>query len=154
MTETNEQKYNFTAVQMEADPRLRKFAKTGIAKLKELPLPSFPAPKSDPRLAKTKAAPAPAVDRRRSSEDSDGGKVYNPTKELAKARKQQQVPKATEAYSPTQEQQEFYSPGYEEQMNYQERRGESQTNQGGAAFDYPPSRDQPGAGLAFLSVKI
>jgi len=140
----NEQKYNFTAVQMEADPRLRKFAKTGIAKLKELPLPSFPAPKSDPRLAKTKAAPAPAVDRRRSSEDSDGGKVYNPTKELAKAKKQQQVPKATEAYSPTQEQQEFYSPGYEEQMNYQERRGESQPNQGGPAFDYPPPRDQPG----------
>ena len=140
----NEQKYNFTAVQMEADPRLRKFAKTGIAKLKELPLPSFPAPKSDPRLAKAKAAPVPAVDRRRSSEDSDGGKVYNPTKELAKARKQQQVPKATEAYSPTQEQQEFYSPGYEEQMNYQERKGESQPNQGGPAFDYPPPRDQPG----------
>ena len=155
-TELNEQKYNFTAVQMEADPRLRKFAKTGMAKLKELPLPSFPAPKSDPRLAKVKAAPAPAVDRRRSSEDSDGGKVYNPAKELTKARKQQQVPRETEAYSPSQEQQEFYSPGqeqgrrkegedayspgYEEQVNYQDRRRAPipQPNHGGPPFDYPP----------------
>merc|ERR1719295_1848840 len=107
-------KHLFSNTQLEADPRLRKFAKTGMAKLKELPLPSFPAPKSDPRLAKVKAAPAPAVDRRRSSEDSDGGKVYNPAKELTKARKQQQVPRETEAYSPSQEQQEFYSPGQEQ----------------------------------------
>lgn len=155
-TELNEQKYNFTAVQMEADPRLRKFAKTGMAKLKELPLPSFPAPKSDPRLAKVKAAPAPALDRRRSSEDSEGGKVYNPAKELTKARKQQQVPRETEAYSPSQEQQEFYSPGqeqgrrkegedayspgYEEQRNFQERRRAliPEPNHGGPPFDYPP----------------
>ena len=160
-TELNEQKYNFTAVQMEADPRLRRFAKTGVAKLKELPLPSFPAPKSDPRLAKAKGAPTPAVDRRRSSEDSDGGKVYNPAKELTKARKQQQVPRETEAYSPSQEQQEFYSPGqeqgrrkeggedayspgYEEQMNYQERRRGTipQPNHGGPSFD-PPQQGPP-----------
>merc|ERR1719319_1860351 len=80
-SEINEQKYNFTPAQMEADPRLRKFAKTGMAKMKDLPLPSFPAPKADPRLAKAKPAAttaAPAVDRRRASED---GSVYNPANE-------------------------------------------------------------------------
>merc|ERR1719336_2646525 len=86
-------KHLFSNSQLEADPRLRKFAKSGMAKLKELPLPSFPPPKSDPRLNKKdprQASRQPVVDRRRSSEDSDGVQVYNPAKELNKAKKQQQ----------------------------------------------------------------
>merc|ERR1719175_596331 len=86
-------KHLFSNTQLEADPRLRKFAKSGMAKLKELPLPSFPPPKSDPRLNKKdprQAARPPVVDRRRSSEDSDVGQVYNPAKELNKAKKQLQ----------------------------------------------------------------
>ena len=86
-------KHLFSNTQLEADPRLRKFAKSGMAKLKELPLPSLPPPKSDPRLNKKDPRQAnrpPVVDRRRSSEDSDGGQVYNPAKELNKAKQQQQ----------------------------------------------------------------
>jgi len=126
-SEINEQKYNFTPAQMEADPRLRKFAKTGMAKMKDLPLPSFPAPKADPRLAKAKPAAttaAPAVDRRRSSED---GSVYNPAKELTKARQQKQAP-SSDAYSPSQEQ-EALSPG------------QSQPNHGNDSEAYSPGNE-------------
>jgi len=122
-------KHLFSNAQLEADPRLRKFAKSGMAKLKELPLPSFPAPKTDPRLTKkleAQEASNKVVDRRRSSEDSEGSNVYNPAKELSKAKKQQQQfhepPQQQNqqnenddaAYSPGQE---YYNPGYENEKD-------------------------------------
>ena len=124
-------KHLFSNAQLEADPRLRKFAKSGMAKLKELPLPSFPAPKTDPRLQRKEAkTEARAPDRRRSSEDSEGPQVYNPAKELSRAKQQQQPPmEAGEAYSPGQdyrdqspqeaggEDQEAYDPGHEPDYN-------------------------------------
>merc|ERR1719336_2752439 len=122
-------KHLFSNAQLEADPRLRKFAKSGMAKLKELPLRSFPAPKTDPRLTKkleAQEASNKVVDRRRSSEDSEGSNVYNPAKELSKAKKQQQQfhepPQQQNqqnenddaAYSPGQE---YYNPGYENEKD-------------------------------------
>merc|ERR1719297_719404 len=118
-------KHLFSNTQLEADPRLRKFAKSGMAKLKELPLPSFPTPKTDPRLARKEAvtsSPGTKVaDRRRSSEDSEAGQGYNPAKELSRARLQQQTlpqqpPRphdTSEAYSPGQE-----YPGHPAQPGY------------------------------------
>jgi len=117
-------KHLFSNAQLEADPRLRKFAKSGMAKLKELPLPSFPAPKSDPRLVKREAQVTKVPDRRRSSEDSEGGNVYNPAKELNKAKKQQQVhhqpqevKMESEAYSPGQE---YFNPSYNSDMDFKQ----------------------------------
>ena len=155
-----EHKYNFTAAQVEADPRLRRLPKTGMAKLKDLPLPSFPAPKADPRAGKAKSSGL-GVDRRRSSEDSEGGRVYNPAKELTKARQNQQ-----EAYSPGQEelirgrekeqeeqdrkeqeekekrvQEEPYSPGGEE--GYPEERVPPRDQRGSSPYNLPP-REGPG----------
>merc|ERR1711962_693934 len=157
-------KQHFTSAQMEADPRLRKIAKSNSTKLKEISLPSFPAPKSDPRLAKTKsvAAPvsAPTIDRRRSSEDCEGGKVYNPAKELTKARQMQVRGKDSEVYSPSQEQEYFspnqeqqggfpgrkgeeppYNPGFDESMEFQGEMGDPRNYPG--PYDYPP-RGGPG----------
>ena len=151
-------KHLFSNAQLEADPRLRKFAKSGMAKLKELPLPSFPTPKTDPRLARKEAvtsSPGTKVaDRRRSSEDSEAGQVYNPAKELSRARLQQQTqpqqpPRphdTSEAYSPGQEYPghpaqpgytaeaehpaagDHYSPGYEDH----------EEGYGGPPPNYPP----------------
>jgi hypothetical protein len=161
-SEISLQKYKFSPAQLEADPRLRKFAKTGMAKLKELPLPSFPAPKADPRLAKTKAQP-PALDRRRSSEDSEGGRVYNPARELTKARQQTTgPPTGGEAYSPGQERGRYsprdgeaaYSPGrdlpsYPPRGPWQEQRAGPGGRGGPPGLQhgdqrYPPQYDQYG----------
>ena len=160
-------KHLFSNTQLEADPRLRKFAKSGMAKLKELPLPSLPPPKADPRLNKKdprQASRPPVVDRRRSSEDSDGGQVYNPAKELNKAKQQQQQQLTeehhqqhqqqqgeSEAYSPGQEyygepepdfspgqeqsQAQHYSPGYEEEADYETGRYKQ--------YDFPPHSFPP-----------
>merc|ERR1711902_463661 len=106
-------KHLFSNAQLEADPRLRKFAKSGMAKLKELPLPSFPAPKSDPRLVKREAQVTKVPDRRRSSEDSEGGNAYNPAKELNKAKKQQQV-----HHQPQEVKEEKYSPEHQDGDDY------------------------------------
>jgi len=106
-------KHHFSPAQLEADPRLRRFAKTGMAKLKELPLPNFTTPKPDPRLNKKDPRGGKVPDRRRSSEDSEGGKVYNPAKELTKARQQKQ--QESEAYSPGEE---YYSPTQDSETVY------------------------------------
>ena len=149
-------KHLFSNTQLEADPRLRKFAKSGMAKLKELPLPSFPPPKSDPRLNKKdprQAARPPVVDRRRSSEDSDGGQVYNPAKELNKAKKQLQQQQEqqqqenqlqhqeSEAYSPGQE---YYgephvSPGQDGYEEDREMGRDREFDRGYPPYDFPPS---------------
>ena len=148
-------KHLFSNSQLEADPRLRKFAKSGMAKLKELPLPSFPPPKSDPRLNKKdprQAARQPVVDRRRSSEDSDGGQVYNPAKELNKAKKQQQQQQQQQQHHQqlSQQESEAYSPGQEyygeqncspgQQDEYEEdREREREFDPGYPPYDFPPS---------------
>lgn len=81
-------KHHFTPIQIDLDPRLRPLLKQSTAKLKDLPLPPVPqTTKSDPRL---KGRPDPRRkannERRRSSEDSEGNRVYNPAKELGKDR--------------------------------------------------------------------
>jgi len=81
-------KHHFTPIQIDLDPRLRPLLKQSSAKLKDLPLPNIPlTTKSDPRL---KGRPDPRRkannDGRRSSEDSEGNRVYNPAKELGKDR--------------------------------------------------------------------
>ena len=53
-------KHLFSNPQLEADPRLRRFANSGMVKMKELPLPSFPTAKTDPRLKRKEAASTPA----------------------------------------------------------------------------------------------
>lgn len=92
-------RHHCSPAQLELDPRLRRYsARTSMAKLKELPLPApGPAPKTDPRLKgrvdpRRQAPPAGVapsatdVERRRSSEDGDGNFVYNPAKELSRAK--------------------------------------------------------------------
>ena len=129
----DEHKYKFTATQIEADPRLRGKARSEVARIKDLPLP--PPAKVDPRLAKVKAqAPAPAVDRRRSSED---GSVYNPAKELTRARQPQAQEGQEGRRSQERRDQEAYSPGYEEEM--EERRGPPPR---GGGPGYPPPGGQ------------
>jgi len=160
-------KHLFSNAQLEADPRLRKFAKSGMAKLKELPLPSFPAPKTDPRLKKKEEAQesVKVVDRRRSSEDSEGGNVYNPAKELSRAKKQkqqlhepaQQQNQQNEndaAYSPGQE---YYNPSYDNEKDnkkdeiqgteydqMEEDYGYEEDQQ--MDYGYPPPQMHPGNG--------
>ena len=142
-------KHMFSNAQLEADPRLRKFAKSGMAKLKELPLPSFPAPKSDPRLAKSQTA-----DRRRSSEDSEAG-VYNPAKELSRAKKlqehqqQQQRPdQQPHQEAPPHTDNEAYSPGQEyygeEDGHYDEGPDYGAPPPNYPPFDHPPGYPPPG----------
>ena len=137
-------KHLFSNTQLEADPRLRKFAKSGMAKLKELPLPSLPPPKSDPRLNKKDPRQAnrpPVVDRRRSSEDSDGGQVYNPAKELNKAKQQQQ--------QQTEDHHQRHQEQPQERPQEQHHQGESEAYSPGQEYygepEYSPGQD-PGPG--------
>ena len=95
------QRHHCSPAQMELDPRLRRYAtnnRSSLAKLKDLPLPAAgPVPKTDPRLkgrrlggsqqiTSPSAADAAMGARRQSSEDSDGNFVYNPAKELNRAK--------------------------------------------------------------------
>ena len=124
-------KHHFSASQIELDPRLRRFGKSGIAKMKDLPLPNMPAPKSDPRLkGKTDPRRPPNTEtRRRSNEDSDGNHVYNPARELNKERSVPGNPGFGRQNSGYMEQQqpidETFSPG----MDYSEE-------------NYPGAQDQ------------
>jgi len=154
-------KHLFSNAQLEADPRLRRFAKSGMAKMKELPLPSFPTPKTDPRLKRKEAASTPAQSeqqsapqRRRSSEDGEGGQVYNPAKELSRAK--QQVPPVqpqveTEAYSPGQEYQEHPPPAGDPGQEAYDPYDDQEANYGGPPpppgdFGHPPPNFPPPPG--------
>ena len=152
-------KHLFSNAQLEADPRLRRFAKSGMAKMKELPLPSFPTPKTDPRLKRKEAASAPAQSepsapqRRRSSEDGEGGQVYNPAKELSRA-KQQQPPMQplveAEAYSPGQEYQDNTLPSGDPGQEAYDPYDDQEADYGGPPppgdFGHPPPNFPPPPG--------
>ena len=138
-------KHHFSPQQIELDPRLRPLVKPPQPKLKDLPLPSIPLPntKSDPRLKgrpdpRRKAATGQTSEKRRSSEDADGNKVYNPARELNRERP---PPPATTAYPslpppPPPEQDQTYSPSdnfKDDQPQYE------MVNGGDQAFDFPPN---------------
>ena len=131
-------RFNFSAAQQDLDPRLRKTPKSSLAVMKELPLPEFTSPKSDPRL---KGRPDPRKQGsqnnqqntgppRRSSEDTEGNHVYNPARELSREKLPVQPPLPPLPRRNSVEHQQPYDPSYE-------------NNQGGDdGYGYPPNHDQ------------
>ena len=111
-------KHLFSPTQLETDPRLRRFAKSGMAKMKDLPLPNFPSPASreaarplpavppqqDPRLKVRTDPRLGGMKERRTSSASDesDGTVYNPQKELSRVRRDDVRIKSDQPYSPSQ----------------------------------------------------
>ena len=136
-------KHQFSASQMDLDPRLRRLGKSGIARMKELPLPSMPAPKSDPRLkGKTDPRrPSNTETQRRSSEDSDGNLVYNPARELKKERSLPGNPGLNRQNSGYLEQQQPMDESFSPVMNYNDEHypGEHDQYQ---HHEYFPDQDQ------------
>ncbi len=128
-------RHHCSPAQLELDPRLRRYsARSSMARLKELPLPppGPPTPKVDPRLKgrldprRQQAQPPapPPEERRSSSEDGEGNFVYNPAKELNRAKRAagQQLSGQAEAYSSDQgeQQQQLESPAYTEEEAWAE----------------------------------
>ena len=147
-------RHHFSPSQLELDPRLRRFAKSGAVNMKDLPLPTVSAPKSDPRL-KGKADPRrqnSLENRRRSSEDSEGNHVYNPAKELNKERMSSLGKAPPQGYSQPMETQRSMDDSYHSDKGYgddQYQGDQEHFNQGDDPYDqsqgdyYPQDQFNP-----------